>query len=121
MTSIGKKTGAFHRLRSTVLVVNLRRAVVTATACVMLLGAAASATNAANAKPVCPRGYLGTTTLDETLVRLAGFLTEEEIRAGFAAHDENENGIVCHKRPPPFEEKFFPFELIVDDLARGSA
>ena len=50
-------------------------------------------------------------------MRLSGFLTEDQIRAGFASQDRNGNGIVCDKRPPPFEDKFFPVELIVDDLA----
>jgi hypothetical protein len=69
--------------------------------------------------PTCPPGYdLSPMTLDQALVLYAGYFTEEEIRAGFAGHDANGNGIVCRKHPPAFDlERFLPLNLLIDDLA----
>jgi hypothetical protein len=100
----------------------MKRSLLAALATLALVLGLSGPAAAANAKPVCPPGYFeGTITLDQALVHYAGFYTEEEIRAGFAGHDRNGNGLVCRKQPPPFKDKFFPLYLLIDDLARGSA
>ena len=61
-------------------------------------------------------------TLDQAFVHYAGVYTEEEIRAGFAGHDKNGNGLICRKQPPPAQEggMFFPLQILKDDLPHGS-
>lgn len=92
-----------------------RRGLVAAAACAALLGATApGAQSAPNDPPVCPPAYT-VQTLEDALVRYAGFQTEREIRSGFAEHDVNGNGIV---RARPFaRDRFFPLQLILDDLS----
>lgn len=91
-----------------------RRGVVATTACIALLGATASAAQASpDAAPVCPDAY-GIWTLEDGLVRYAGYLTEQEIRSGFAEHDANGNGILCNKIWA--HDRFYPFQLLLDDL-----
>jgi hypothetical protein len=89
------------------------RGVVAATACVVLLGATASAAQSApNKAPECPPPF-GTWTVEQGLVRYAGFYTEQEIRSGFAELDTNGNGIICFMRPA--DDRFFPLQLLIDD------
>ena len=89
------------------------RGVVAATACLVWLGAAASAAQSADGPPVCPDSYTAQ-TLEENLVRYAGFYTEQEIRDGFASRDRNGNGIVCGK---PFQkDRYYPLQNLRDDL-----
>lgn len=91
-----------------------RRGVVATTACIALLGATASAAQASStAPPVCPPPN-DIWTLEDGLVRYAGYLTEEEIRSGFAEHDVNGNGILC--RMILAYDRFYPFQLLFDDL-----
>jgi hypothetical protein len=83
-----------------------------------LLGATASA--AESDPPTCPPGYLGVMTLDDALVFYASGYTDAEIRAGFALHGLNGNGIICRQHPPAFDlERFAPSNLVIDDLATG--
>ena len=89
------------------------RGFVAATACAVWLGAAAPAAQSAGGPPVCPTPY-APQTLEENLVRYAGFYTEQEIRDGFASRDRNSNGIVCGK---PFQkDRYYPLQNIRDDL-----
>ena len=91
-----------------------RRGVVATTACIALLGATAAAAQARSGGPsVCPAAY-GIWTLEDGLVRYAGYLTEQEIRDGFAEHDANGNGILCNKIWA--HDRFYPFQLLFDDL-----
>ena len=94
------------------------RGVVAGMACLALLGATASAAQSARngPPPVCPAAFTAQ-TLEDALVRYAGAFTEEEIRAGFASHDLNVNGIVCAK---PFQkDRFFPLQNLRDDHTGG--
>jgi hypothetical protein len=87
------------------------RGVLAATACVALLGVTAAAAH--STPPQCPTPF-GTWTLEEGLVRYAGFYTEEEIRSGFAALDRNGNGIICYLRPA--DDREYPLQVLIDDL-----
>jgi hypothetical protein len=71
--------------------------------------------SASAAPPACPTAF-GTWTLEEGLVRYAGFYTEEELRAGFAEIDRNGNGIICYMRPA--DDRFYPQQNLIDDLIR---
>ena len=82
-----------------------------ATACAALLGSSASAQSASNGPPVCPLGF-SAQTHEDALVRSAGSYTEQEIRAGFAGHDVNANGVICAK-PVRRWDKAFPLQRIV--------
>ena len=91
-----------------------RLGVVATTACIALLGATASAAQASsNGPPVCPASF-GIWTLEQGLVRYAGYLTEQEIRDGFAAHYVNGNWIICNKIWA--HDRFYPFQQLIDDL-----
>ena len=81
-----------------------------ATACADLLGATAS--TAHSKPPQCPPPF-GTWTVEQGLVRYAGYYTEEELRSGFAALDRNGNGIICYFRPA--NDRFYPLQNFVDD------
>lgn len=88
-----------------------------AATCAVLLGSTASAAQSdPNGPPVCPYGF-SAQTLEDALVRYGGSFTEEEIRAGFAGHDVNANGIICGKPYSPFD-KAFPLQNLRDDLAK---
>ena len=89
-----------------------------AATCAVLLGSTASAAQAdPNGPPErCPLGF-SAQTLEEVLVRYGGSFTEEEIRAAFAGHDSNANGIICGKPVSRFD-KAFPLQIIRDDLAK---
>jgi hypothetical protein len=91
-----------------------RRGGLAATACVALIGATASAAH--SNPPECPPPF-GTWTLEEGLVRYAGFYTEEEIRAGFAGVDRNGNGVICSSIRPA-DDRFYPLQIVVDDHVR---
>lgn len=45
----------------------------------------------------CPYGLPLQMTVAEALVHYAGSFTEEQIRAGFALKDSNENGYFCYR------------------------
>lgn len=90
-----------------------RRGALAATACVVLLGATASAAHAKS--PQCPTAF-GTWTVEEGLVRYAGYYTEEELRAGFAALDTNGNGVICYMRPA--DDRAYPLQVLIDDLVQ---
>ena len=93
------------------------RGAIVATACLALLGGTASTAQSDPVGPsVCPTPFTAQ-TLEDALVRYAGFYTEEEIRAGFAGRDRNVNGIVCGK---PFQkDRLFPLQNLRDDNTGG--
>ena len=94
-----------------------RRGVVATTACIALLGATGSAAQSSSGgPPVCPPAN-DIWTLEDGLVRYAGYYTEEEIRAGFAVHDVNGNGILCNMIWA--NDRFYPLQLLFDDLPDG--
>jgi hypothetical protein len=64
--------------------------------------------------PACPPGYVFTMTLEQALVRYAGYISDEEVRAGFANHDANGNGYICWKTQAG--DRFYPIANIHDDL-----
>jgi hypothetical protein len=90
-----------------------RRGLVAATACVILLGASASGAQSAPSDPAFCLPTFTAQTLQDALVRYAGFITDQEIRSGFAEHDVNGNGIVCGR--PYARDRFFPLQTILDD------
>jgi hypothetical protein len=86
-------------------------------ACVVLLVLTASTASADPTKPpACPDSFRAQ-TVEDALVRLAGVLPEEQIRAGFASIDANGNGITCGKTFSP-QDKKFPFQNVHDDQAK---
>jgi hypothetical protein len=52
---------------------------------------------APNGPPVFPAAF-SAQTLEDALIRYAGAFTEEQIRAGFAEHDLNDNGSCAASR-----------------------
>ena len=65
----------------------------------------------------CPYGLPDRMTLEQALVRYAGYFTEERIRAGFDLRDSNDNGYFCYRLADPTDIHyplvvFFP----VDDF-----
>ena len=78
------------------------------------LGLAPGAAHATPRDSLGPGGY-DVMTLEDALVRYAGFFTPDEIAAGFDWHDVNDNGIVCRKVPGP--DPFYPFQVLLDDLS----
>ena len=95
--------------------IRLFRRLVAVTGCFALLaGTALSVYAAPEGPPLCPGGY-HVMTLEDALVRYAGSFTPDEIAAGFAWHDVNDNGIVCAKVPGP--DPFYPLQVLLDDLS----
>jgi len=87
---------------------------------VAVVGGMISADSAVAGEPVgppaCPVGQSSTMTLDQALVRYAGYVPEEQIREAFADYDENGNGFVCYHIPGIYNYYPFVYFFQRDDL-----
>lgn len=58
-------------------------------------------------------------TLEQALVRYAGYYTEEQIRAGFDDKDSNDNGYFCYRIDSVQQlDRFYPLVVffVLDDF-----
>ncbi len=91
-------------------------AVVAATLAAMPLQAAMGAQGEPVGPPACPLGFDYTMTLDQALVRYAGYVPEEQIREVFANYDKNGNGFVCYDIRGMYTYYPFVYFFLRDDL-----
>ena len=85
----------------------------------LAMGSATSATAEARPGPTgppmnCPAGMQGKMTLEQALVRYAGYYTEEQIRAAFDDHDVNDNGYFCYRIDPMHLDRFYPLVIFFE-------
>jgi len=96
---------------------SLARCGLVAATCLVLLGSTASAAQSEPVKPPgCPHGFTAQ-TVEDAIVRLAGVVSEEDVRAAYAEIDVNGNGVTCVK-PFSSHDKRAPFLHVRDDQAK---
>lgn len=66
--------------------------------------------------PDCPVGFPYTMTLDQALIRYAGYVPEANLREAFAGYDKNSNGYACYKIPGIYTYYPFVYFFQRDDL-----